>query len=37
MIRKITNSPDNVSVQDVVNDYNDKKMAVVKDFQRREV
>jgi hypothetical protein len=37
MIRKITNTAQNVSVQDVVNDYNDKKMAVVKDFQRREV
>jgi hypothetical protein len=36
-IRKITNTAQNVSVQDVVNDYNDKKMAVVKDFQRREV
>lgn len=37
MIRKITNTAQNVSVQDVVRDYNDKKMAVVKDFQRREV
>ena len=36
-IRKITNTAQNVSVQDVVNDYNENKMAVVKDFQRREV
>ena len=36
-IRKITKTAQNVSVQDVVNDYNDKKMAIVKDFQRRVV
>ena len=37
MKRKITSTAQNVSVQDVVRDYNDKKMAVPKNFQRREV
>ena len=37
MIRKITCDPQNVTVRDVVKDYNEKRMAVVKDFQRREV
>ena len=37
MIRKITNDAQNVTVRDVVADYNEKRMAVVKDFQRREV
>ena len=36
MIRKITSDPQNVTVRDVIEDYNEK-MAIVKDFQRRQV
>jgi hypothetical protein len=37
MRKKITCEPLNVSVRDVINDYSEKKMAVVKSFQRRQV
>jgi len=36
-MRKITCDPQNIAVRDIVKDYNEKKMAVVKSFQRREV
>jgi len=37
MRKKITCEPLNVSVGDVIDDYSEKKMAVVKSFQRRQV
>ena len=36
-IRKISCDPQNMTIRDIVADYNEKRMAVVKDFQRREV
>tara|TARA_B100001123_G_scaffold74689_5_gene84315 strand:+ start:43107 stop:44369 length:1263 start_codon:yes stop_codon:yes gene_type:complete len=35
--RKITCDPQNIAVRDVVRDYDAKRMAIVKDFQRRLV